>query len=86
MPYSDLHTMVDPFEPYDMFEPYGQLQTFDPYALGSNMMPRSMRRSMRRMDQELGKLLSSVKEDDKSFQVSHSFVSTILLHAVTFVV
>ncbi|XP_057380102.1 alpha-crystallin A chain-like [Daphnia carinata] len=70
MPYSDFHTMMDPFEPYDTFDPYSQLQTFDPYAFGSNIMPRSMRRAMRRMDHELGKLLSSVKEDDKSFQIT----------------
>lgn len=75
MPYSDFHSRVDPFEPYDMFEPYGQqLQQFNPYAFGRNIMPQSMRRTMRHMDHELGKLLSSVKEDDKSFQVSELLV------------
>jgi tRNA U54 and U55 pseudouridine synthase Pus10 len=28
-----------------------------------------MRRSLRRMNREMGKMISSVKEDDKSFQV-----------------
>jgi crystallin alpha B len=46
----------------------------DPFLNRFNIVPRSMRRSMRHMDRELGKLLSSVKEDDKSFQVYSQIV------------
>lgn len=53
----------------DPFQSYGPLQTFDPFFGRYNIAPRSMRQSMNRMNQELGRLLSSVKEDDKSFQV-----------------
>jgi crystallin alpha B len=56
LPAFDMDTILEPWA--------------DPFSAGGfNIVPRSMRRSMRHMDRELGKLLSSVKEDDKSFQV-----------------
>jgi crystallin alpha B len=63
MPFFDLDTMLEPFDPI--------MSVVDPFAVNRfNMnMPRSMKRSMRRMNREMGKLLSSIKEDDKSFQV-----------------
>ncbi|KAI9557993.1 hypothetical protein GHT06_014746 [Daphnia sinensis] len=60
LPFTDFDTMMDPFQ---------SLQTFDPFFNRRNIIPRSMRQTFRRMDRELGRLLSSVKEDDKSFQV-----------------
>ena len=55
---------------------YGGLGLFDfsnlldPYVSGAyDVVPRTMMPSMRRMERELGKLISSVKENDKSFQV-----------------
>lgn len=56
LPLFDMDTIMEPWN-----EPFR--------TAGFNIVPRSMRRSIRRMDRELGKLLSSVKEDDKSFQV-----------------
>jgi hypothetical protein len=44
-----------------------------PWTGASDICPsmiRPMERSLRRMEREAGKLLSSVKEDDKTFQVS----------------
>lgn len=64
-----------PFTGFDMmlepFEPLWSVETFDPSALNrfNTYLPRTMRRSLRRMNREMGKMLSSVKEDDKSFQV-----------------
>lgn len=63
LPFTEFDTMMDPFQSF------GPLQTFDPFFGRYNIVPRSMRQSMNRMNQELGRLLSSVKEDDKSFQV-----------------
>lgn len=65
MPFADFDAMLNPFEP---------LMPIDPFVFNRfNMnMPRSMRRSMHRLDREMGKLISSVKEDDKSFQVPRS--------------
>lgn len=59
-------SMMDPFNQLTQFEP---MTTLDPFLNRFNIVPRSMRRSMLHMDRELGKLLSSVKEDDKSFLV-----------------
>ncbi|XP_032782108.2 alpha-crystallin A chain [Daphnia magna] len=58
-----------PFTDFDTMDPFQSLQTFDPFFNRQNIVPRSMRQTFRRMDRELGRLLSSVKEDDKSFQV-----------------
>jgi hypothetical protein len=70
LPYTDFDTMMDPFDPFtSSLTPFEPLRTIDPFFNRFNVAPRSMRRNMRRMDRELGKLISSVKEDDKSFQV-----------------
>lgn len=58
-----------PFTDFDTVDPFQSLQTFDPFYGRRNIIPRSMKQSLRRLDRELGRLLSSVKEDDKSFQV-----------------
>jgi hypothetical protein len=65
MPFADFDAMMNPFEP---------LMQVDPFVFNrlNTHLPRTMRRSMHRMDRELGKLISSVKEDDKSFQVQSS--------------
>lgn len=65
LPFTDFDTLLDPFQ-----GGYGPLQSYDPYFGRYNLVPRSMRQSLNRMNQELGKLLSSIKEDDKSFQVT----------------
>ena len=54
---------VSPFD--DVFEP------IDPRSLFASMK-RPLLRMERRMDRELGKMLSSVQEDDKAFQVSQT--------------
>ena len=65
MPFADFDAMMNPFE---------RLMQVDPFVFNrfNAQLPRTMRRSMHRMDRELGKLISSVKEDDKSFQVQSS--------------
>ncbi|XP_057380257.1 alpha-crystallin A chain-like [Daphnia carinata] len=84
-PFTGLDTMLDPFEssdPFDVFEPFESfepLQTYEPlyepyrYTRYRHHVRRSRRRTVRttvrRMDRELGKLVSAIKEDDKSFQV-----------------
>ncbi|EFX87001.1 hypothetical protein DAPPUDRAFT_235846 [Daphnia pulex] len=62
--YDTIMALLPAFDMDTILEPWA-----DPFSAGGfNIVPRSMRRSMRHMDRELGKLLSSVKEDDKSFQ------------------
>lgn len=54
--------------------PFSDFNTMlDPFVSGAyDVVPRTMMPSMHRMERELGKLISSVKEDDKSFQVQYS--------------
>ena len=68
LPFTNFDTMLEPFEPL------WSVETFDPTALNrfNTYLPRTMRRSLRRMNREMGKMISSVKEDDKSFQVQSS--------------
>jgi hypothetical protein len=77
LPFTSFDTMLEPFEPL------WSVETFDPSALNrfNTYLPRTMRRSLRRMNREMGKMLSSVKEDDKSFQVPKAtvFFKLILL-------
>ncbi|XP_046651977.1 heat shock protein beta-6-like [Daphnia pulicaria] len=53
------------------FDDSNSMFPMDPFMSrgGYNVMPRTMMPSIRRMEREVGKLISSVKEDDKSFQV-----------------
>ncbi len=70
MPWNTM-SMMSPFGYSDMFSPWSA----DPYNLWdvsrSLMQPmeRSFRRMERNMEREAGRLLSSVKEDDKTFQM-----------------
>lgn len=53
-----------------MLSPFNDFSGLDPFGMGNfDVVPRTVMPSMRRMERELGKLISSVKEDDKSFQV-----------------
>ena len=67
----DFDMMLEPFEPL------WSVETFNPSALNrfNAYLPRTMRRPLRRMNREMGKMISSVKEDDKSFQVPKVAVS-----------
>ena len=60
-----------PWGNYGGLSPFSDFSNMlDPYVSGAyDVVPRTMMPSMRRMERELGKLISSVKEDDKSFQV-----------------
>lgn len=67
-----------PWGNYGGMSPFGDLNSMfpamsDPFMSGGgyNVIPRTMMPSMRRMEREVGKLISSVKEDDKSFQVGY---------------
>ena len=73
LPFTGFDTMLEPFEPL------WSVETFDPSALNrfNTYLPRTMRRSLRRMNREMGKMISSVKEDDKSFQVQCKFAKLI---------
>ena len=58
-----------PWGTYGDLTPFGSF-AYDPFFGGFDMNPlRTMTPAFRQMDRELGKLISSVKEDDKSFQV-----------------
>lgn len=63
-----------PWGSYGALSPLSE-SVFDPFSSSMSetlphfMMP-GMPSTMRRMERELGKLISSVKEDDKSFQAS----------------
>ena len=62
-----------PWGNYGGMSPFGGMNSMFPAMSGGgyNVIPRTMVPSIRRMEREVGKLISSVKEDDKSFQVSY---------------
>ena len=67
----DFQMSLMPWGNYGGLSPFSDFSNMlDPYVSGAyDVVPRTMMPSMRRMERELGKLISSVKEDDKSFQV-----------------
>lgn len=95
VPFTGLDSMLDPFEssdPFDVFDPFESfepLQTYEPlyepyrYTRYRHHVRRSRRRTVRttvrRMDRELGKLVSAIKEDDKSFQVIRFYCKNVYL-------
>ena len=67
----DFQMSLMPWGNYGGLSPFSDFSNMlDPYVSGAyDVVPRTLMPSMRRMERELGKLISSVKEDDKSFQV-----------------
>lgn len=65
-----LNPFEDVYSPWSM-SPFSRMERWnmDPMNMMDRMMSMGMNAPMRRMENELGKLISSVKDDEKSFQV-----------------